>query len=342
MKMNNNKYILSLAILSSLFFCVNTLCFPEHPQAAVCRASYVIKATVISTDWEVDLARKATTKAATTQAATTQAATTEAATTQAATTKAATTKAATTKAAITEAATTKAAITEAASTKAATTEAATTEAATTKAAITEAATTKAAITKAVTSKPIKATTKAKEGKRTTSKNKIKESEENIFEPAMIGAGAYLFRLKIIRLKLHKLYKGLNAVDAKIGDQMNITFSSPHKPHMKVGKTYLITGFSHGKELKMNDCNWHEEWDKLTDVQKLGLRRYYWLYCPCKVRFCPSRSCGNNPRMCQWVVPISEIGEHKADLLSSYSVCMVKCGSCGWYNPKEYVDCTTRF
>ncbi len=338
----------------------------------------VVRAKIISTDWEAELARAKKPVTLPTREPTTEEKTTKEATT-AAKTKPVPTKQATTEAPMTESIATTEPVTEGI----ATTEGTTTtmeEATTTTKAATEAPSTVAPETAATTSATIateearvttaemakvtedippipirvktippmvarKATTEAKENTLPPLRNEVSSESEDSEEPEPqykpaygIGGSPFFFRPKKLRVELRKIYKGVSAVNTKVGEQFNITFMSMHSANIKEGEVYLLSGFKYGKTLTMNNCNWHAQWDDLTDTQKLGLRRYYWLYCRCNIWFCPEGACAQNIRLCRWVLPRSQIDGKKADMLSANKVCMVKCGRCGWFGPKERVDC----
>ena len=166
-------------------------------------------------------------------------------------------------------------------------------------------------------------------------------EDFLAEPAMFPF--FFNRPKIIRVELEKLYRGKKYLSSTTkGHQFNIKFSSMHRVPYQVGKTYLLTAWTAGKQLMTNDCNWFSEKNKLTTVQHYGLRRYYWLYCACKIQLCVNGRCNKHPLKCHWNVPLTQIDHKRADFLSANRVCMSQCGSsCGFYDPLKRVSCARR-
>ena len=161
---------------------------------------------------------------------------------------------------------------------------------------------------------------------------IVKEEDPLAAPALLP----FMKPKVVRFELEKLYKGTKYLQNKVGYRFSVTYSSFRPVPVEVGKSYLITGFAVGHSLYMNECNWFSLWQNLSEVQLLGLRRYYWIYCRCQIRFCPA--CKPSYVKCNWDPPFSKIGRDKADFLSKEKLCMVGCGRCGWFSPRERPVC----
>ena len=52
--------------------------------------------------------------------------------------------------------------------------------------------------------------------------------------------------------------------------------------LRPGRRYVLTGTINQGKPWINLCNWHEEWDRMTSVQRKGFRKLYDLQCDCKV------------------------------------------------------------
>lgn len=49
------------------------------------------------------------------------------------------------------------------------------------------------------------------------------------------------------------------------------------------RRYLLTGNIRGGKPWINLCNWSQDWDRMTAIQRKGFRRLYQRGCDCKVR-----------------------------------------------------------
>eukprot|EP00794_Sanderia_malayensis_P005554 gene5555-6239_t len=140
--------------------------------------------------------------------------------------------------------------------------------------------------------------------------------------------------KTILLKLVKLFKGYKYINKTKGTLITISFISPYSIPLLPGIPYLLTGSYVDGKLRMNTCDWYQYWSLTTVIQMQGLRRFYWMFCPCKVTYCPSGNCEKTPRSCTWQPDSISSAISKTDCHSRFSVCMVKDGAkCEFQNPK---------
>jgi len=103
-----------------------------------------------------------------------------------------------------------------------------------------------------------------------------------------------------------------------------------------GKTYLITGRFINNELQVNLCDWVQEANELTKLQKIGLKHGY--DCKCQVNTCMNGYC-ENQSACKWQLdydqPIDECTQ-------KHRICRTgKVGKCGWSNGLFYESCTNK-
>lgn len=145
--------------------------------------------------------------------------------------------------------------------------------------------------------------------------------------------------KFITVLLEKLYKGYTHINSTRGTTLTIQFASPFSVPLRPGRLYLLSGYLIDGQLHMNDCSWYQVWAYLTLTQYHGLRRYYWIYCACKVKYCYNGYCqASGLRSCDWSVPNLAMAAKKQDCNSKYNVCMVRDGRCRWHNPKAGRKC----
>ena len=163
-----------------------------------------------------------------------------------------------------------------------------------------------------------------------------------FAPASSsGSPGYGFpRPQVIKATISRVYKGYKVVNASKGETVEIEYSSPYRMPLKSGRLYLLTGYNVDGKLYTSMCNWYSLWRDVTVTQKFGLKFYYWIYCACKIQFCPDGRCIRNRRLCTWDLRRFDIGAAKRDCHSQFNICMVKpsIGRCLWISPKGGKRC----
>ena len=137
-------------------------------------------------------------------------------------------------------------------------------------------------------------------------------------------------------EIRHIYKGHKEVNASRGDTIKF-YQSIWNPIVKMGHLYLLSGsvnkFYGGP--MVDSCNWVQQWQNITHVQRWGLKKYYAKSCgKCSIKFCLNGETCNLDKGCNWWVQSHEIGQEKLDCQSRMEICVFKPSQgCSWYRPK---------
>ncbi|XP_013865486.1 metalloproteinase inhibitor 2 [Austrofundulus limnaeus] len=95
-----------------------------------------------------------------------------------------------------------------------------------------------------------------------------------------------------------------------------------------GEQYLITGrLEEDGTVHITLCNFFQQWDTLSNAQKLNLIQRYQTGCDCKITYCSSIPCMiNGPAECLW----TDFLTGSTEQARAYACIMRSDGSCSWY------------
>ena len=158
--------------------------------------------------------------------------------------------------------------------------------------------------------------------------------------------------RAIGLRILKTYKGAYELNQTEGIQVHgsrqrTLFAKAYTP-LSAGacavdwltndRVYLMTGKISNAKLRLHFCrSWVSEWAKVTQHQRVGVRRFYDANCECQISPCYQSDCRKlkgcdnsryiNPRdnNCQW--------------FHSYCLKNANGTACAWRETAEYKNCT---
>jgi len=109
--------------------------------------------------------------------------------------------------------------------------------------------------------------------------------------------------------------------------------------LKPGRRYVLSGTINQGKPWINLCNWHEEWDRMTSVQRKGFRKLYERECDCKVMECHwwGGRCPSTTSACVWRTAFD-----KFDCQGEHSICVRNDdATCRWSHSRSFRECMAK-
>lgn len=112
--------------------------------------------------------------------------------------------------------------------------------------------------------------------------------------------------------------------------------------LKPGRRYLLTGNIRGGKPWINLCNWSQDWDRMTAIQRKGFRRLYQRGCDCKVVECHWWSKCPPPATSQAACTWSTASDWPLDCQQLHAICWRNAqGQCRWSQSRSLKECVRK-
>lgn len=160
-----------------------------------------------------------------------------------------------------------------------------------------------------------------------------------------------FGSRIFKLRIRKIFKGEAQINGTIageekgGKRVVRAYTPRQTPacgiRLKTSKVYLLLGNIRDNKLRLDSCQWYQQWKDTTGKQRLGVREHYGQNCACLINcLAPRSQCDKMIKGCdvpdsQWKV---------TDCKKKYAYCKKnKSGdACRWVKKKRaFEKCSSK-